>query len=412
MPARARNATIIARPHRMMSRMVTTSSADTSMSVPSATNSASSTDPPPRTKTSSAGVVMTAPAIAATRRLSQARICRLLRVGVRAAGAARVVAVAASGAEEGPSAAAALAAAAAAAACRGDGRRQHRQEPGPVDEPALLHGALEPVPLAMDVADLGLAVDRGERHEVDHRLRPARMGKLEFATVAERVVRAGIDADPAQDAAALVHLVFLEDARLGHERPRRTGFRAPPARHARGVVEAHIQRGRDERVEADPHEVVTGGTDDFGTHVGAAAAVDAAGRFTQDERVAVVPDVVVVDPGEPVLGHAPIAGALVVLRLERLERGAVLDPEPAQVAEPDRLAGALEAAGRLGHGLRGGVRDLVFDVARVPDLGLERLPPVAGLLDLGRERHDGQELGLGLGQRLARLDRRQVVGAG
>src|SRR3990172_7669693 len=218
MPARARNATIIARPHRMMSRMVTTSSADTSISVPSATNSASSTDPPPRTKTSSAGVVTTAPAIAAPRRFSQPRICRLLRVGVRAAGAARVVVVvvAASGAEEATSAAAA----AAVAACRGGGRRQHRQEPGPVDEPALLHGALEPVPLAMDVADLGLAVDRGERHEVDHRLRPARMGKLELATVAERVVRAGIDADPAQDAAAHLHLLLLEDARLGHERPR------------------------------------------------------------------------------------------------------------------------------------------------------------------------------------------------
>src|SRR3990172_2000072 len=315
MPARARNATIIARPHRMMSRMVTTSSADTSISVPSATNSASSTDPPPRTKTSSAGVVTTAPAIAAPRRFSQPRICRLLRVGVRAAGAARVevVVVAASGAEEGTSAAAA--AAVAVGACRGDGRRQHRQEPGPVDEPTLLHGALEPVSLAVDVGDFGLAVDRGERHEVDHRLRPARMRKFELTAVAERVVRAGVDADPAQDAGALVDLELLEDAGLGHERPRRAGFRAPPAGHARGVVEAHIERCRDERVEADPHEVVAGRAHDLRAHVGAAATVNAAGRLAQDERVAVVADVVVVDPGEPVLGHAPIAGALVVLRL-------------------------------------------------------------------------------------------------
>ena len=66
-----------------------------------------------------------------------------------------------------------------------------------------------PVALAPDVGDLGLAVDRGERHEVDHRLVAARVGELDLGAVAQRVVRAGVDADAAQDAAALVDLVLL-----------------------------------------------------------------------------------------------------------------------------------------------------------------------------------------------------------
>ena len=206
--------------------------------------------------------------------------------------------------------------------------------------------------------------------QVDHRLGAARVGELEVGAVAQRVVRAGVDADAAQDAAALVDLVLLEDARLGHERAGRARLGAAAAGHARRVVEAHVERRRHERVEADAHEVVAGRADDLRADLGAAAAVDAARRLAQDERVGVVADVVVVDAGEPVLGHAPVAGALVVLRLERLERRPVLDAQAAQVAEADRLAGALEAAGRLGHRLLAGVRELVLDVALVALLGL------------------------------------------
>ena len=237
-----------------------------------------------------------------------------------------------------------------------------------VDRPARRGGPLGPVALAPDVGHLGLLVDRGQGDQVDHRVDPRRVRQLEVAAVAERVVRAGVDADPAQDAAALVDLVLLEDARLRHQGAGRARLGAAAAGHARRVVQAHVERRRDERVEADPHEVVAGRADDLGADLGAAAAVDAARRLAEDERVGVVADVVVVDAGEAVLGHAPEAGALVVLRLERLERRPVLDPEAAQVAEPDRLAGALEAAGRLGDDLLAAVRDLVLDVALVADL--------------------------------------------
>ena len=74
---------------------------------------------------------------------------------------------------------------------------------------ALGRGTRRPVALAPDVGDLGLAVDRGERHEVDGRLVAAGVGELDVGAVAQRVVRAGIDADAAQDAAALVDLVLL-----------------------------------------------------------------------------------------------------------------------------------------------------------------------------------------------------------
>ena len=127
--------------------------------------------------------------------------------------------------------------------------------------------------------------------------------------------------------------------------------------------------------------------------------------------MAVIPDVVVVDAREPILGHAPVAGTLVVLGLKRLERGAVLNSEAAEIAEPDRLAGALEAAAGFGHDLRRRIGDLVLDIALVALVGLEGLHPVARLLDLGRERHDRQELRLRLGQGLAGPDLGQVVPA-
>src|SRR5215218_3889793 len=93
-----------------------------------------------------------------------------------------------------------------------------------------------------------------------------------------------------------------------------------------------------------------------------------------------------------------------VVRLERLERRPVLDAEPAEVAEADRLAGALEAAGRLGDRLLAAVRDLVLDVAVVAGRGLHRLEAVARLLLLARERNDREELRLRLGELLAGLD--------
>src|SRR6185437_15741107 len=115
-----------------------------------------------------------------------------------------------------------------------------------------------------------------------------------------------------------------------------------------------------------------------------------------------------VDAREAVLGDAPVARALVVPRLERLERRPVLDAQPAQVAEPDRLAGALQAAGRLGDRLLERVWQLVLDVAVVPFLGLERVHPIARRLQLARERHDREELGLWLGEGLAGADRVEI----
>ena len=135
----------------------------------------------------------------------------------------------------------------------------------------------------------------------------ALVAQLEVGTAAQRVVRAGVDADAAQDAAALVDVVLLEHARLGHQRAGRAGLGATPAAHARRGVEAHVERRRHERVEAGAHEVVARGADHLLAHVGAAAAVDAARRLAQDEGVAVVADVVVVGAGEAVLGHAPDA---------------------------------------------------------------------------------------------------------
>ena len=291
-----------------------------------------------------------------------------------------------------------------------EGRGEDGQHPRP-DVAPRGEGPLGPVALAPDVGHLGLAVDGRDRDEVDHRLLAARVGQLEVGPAAERVVGAGVDADAAQDAAALVDLVLLEDARLGHERAGGARLGAPAARHAGRVVEAHVERRRHEGVEADPHEVVAGGPHDLRADVGAAAAVDAARRLAEDEGVAVVADVVVVVAREAVLGDAPEAGAAVVLGLQRPERRAVLDPQAAQVAEADRLAGALQAAGalrdRLGRGCTGS-RTRRSDVRR-SSAGMLR-QAVARLLHLGGEGHDRQELGLRLGQRLARPDRRRGPG--
>src|SRR3990170_3503642 len=152
---------------------------------------------------------MTAPATAAARRYSQARIGRLLRGGVGAARAA-AAAGAVAGGRHG------RAAVPPGSAAEGQARREDREELAPIDEAALVRRPLEPVALLADVGHLGLAVDLGEGHEVDHRVLAAGVGKLELAAVAKGVVGAGVDADAAQDAGALVDLELLEDARLRH----------------------------------------------------------------------------------------------------------------------------------------------------------------------------------------------------
>ena len=265
-----------------------------------------------------------------------------------------------------------------------------------------------PVALAADVADLGVAVHGADRHQVDHRIGAALVAELEVRTAAKRVVGARVDADAAEDAAALVDVVLLQHARLGHQRAGRARLRAAAAGDARRGVEAHVERRRDQRVEAGPHEVVAGGADDLLAHVGAATAVDAARGLAQDERVRVVADVVVVDAREAVLVDAAVAEAA-ALGLERPERRPVLDALAAQVAVADRLAGALQAAAGLGHRLGLRVGDLVLDVARVAHLGGHRLQPKARLLHLTGERHDREELGLRLRQRLAGADRLEVL---
>src|SRR4029077_18975725 len=54
------------------------------------------------------------------------------------------------------------------------------------------------------------------------------------------------------------------------------------------------------------------------------------------------------------------------------------------------------------------VGSLVLDVALVADLGRQRAHPVAGFLDLAREWHDREELGLRLRELLASPDRGEV----
>src|SRR4029079_18462702 len=95
--------------------------------------------------------------------------------------------------------------------------------------PALGLGTVGPVAFTAHVADLRVAIDRADRQQVDHGLGAALVAQLEVRAAAQRVVRAGIDADAAQDATALVDVVPLEDARLGHERSGWARFSAAAA---------------------------------------------------------------------------------------------------------------------------------------------------------------------------------------
>src|SRR5688572_30525469 len=57
----------------------------------------------------------------------------------------------------------------------------------------------------------------GHLEDVQHWQVALVLAELELGTAAQRVVRAGISADAAEDAAAHVELVRLEDARTGHQ---------------------------------------------------------------------------------------------------------------------------------------------------------------------------------------------------
>src|SRR5664280_2056871 len=367
-PASDANETIIASPQRMMSRIVTTSSADTRSTAARPTNNTSSQRIPVSGIESPIGM----PRL--PHRLS-------LSFGLRAV-----------------------------AHSPGERRWQSRQEFLRRSlESSFGEGVGHPVALASDVGHFGLAIDRGQADQIDLGVAAVGVGELVVLTVAEGIVWTGVHADAAQDAATLVDVVFVKNPRLGHERAGWACFGAAAAGDARRVVEAHVERRRHQSVEAGPHEVVAGRADHVGTDGRTTSAVDAARRLAQDEGVAVIADVVVVGAGEAVLGDTAEAGPLVVARLQRLESCSVLDTEAAQVAVADRLAGALQAARGFGHDLGRGVRDLVLDVGLGPLLGRKRLEAMARFLGLVRVGHDREEDRLHLGQRLAVPQLREVV---
>src|SRR5450759_3506002 len=383
-PASDANETIIASPQRMMSRIVTTSSADTRSTAARPTNNTSSQRIPVSGIESPIGMPRLPPP--------------------------KVPACRDSGPEKRPTLMRSLSVCLAAAGGTGERRWQSRQEFLRRSlESSFGEGVGHPVALASDVGYFGLAVDRGQADQIDLGVAAVGVGELVVLTVAEGIVWTGVHADAAQDAATLVDVVFLKNPRLGHERAGWACFGAAAAGDAGRVVEAHVERRRHQSVEAGPHEVVAGRADDFGTDDRTTSAVDAARRLAQDEGVAVIADVVVVGAGEAVLGDAAEAGPLVVARLQRLESCSVLDTEAAQVAVADRLAGALQAARGFGHDLGRGVRDLVLDVGLGPLLGRERLEAVARFLGLVGVGHDREEDWLHFGQRLAVPQLREVV---
>src|SRR5450756_157364 len=174
-PASDANETIMARPQRMMSRMVTTSSADTRSTAARPRNSTSSERIPVSGIESPIGMPRLPP------RLS-------LSFGLPAVA-------------DDP----------------GERRWQCRQ---PFLcrrlESSLGEGVGHPVALASNVCHFGLAVDRGQPDQIDLGIASVGVGELVVLAAAEGIVRAGIDADAAQDAAALVDVVLLQDSRLGH----------------------------------------------------------------------------------------------------------------------------------------------------------------------------------------------------
>src|SRR5450759_3186167 len=200
MPASEANETIIASPQRMMSRMVTTSSADTRSTAARPTNSTSSQRIPVSGIESPIGM----PRL--PHRLS-------LSFGLRAV-----------------------------AHSPGERRWQSRQEFLRRSlESSFGEGVGHPVALTSDVSQFGLAIDSGQSDQIDLGVAAVGVGELVVLAVAEGIVRTGVHADAAQDAATLVDIVLLQNPRLGHERACRTRFGATATGDARRVVEAHVE---------------------------------------------------------------------------------------------------------------------------------------------------------------------------
>src|SRR5271157_4643473 len=156
MPASEANEAIIARPQRMMSRMVTTSSAE------------------PRSMT----------ARATNRRSSQRTAVngRVWPIGISPCPPRRGSLVLGSISIAGGG---------------GELRRECWQSLPGVRESTVGHGVGEPVAFALDVGHFGFAGHGCQADEVDHRLGPVGVGQLVVGAAAQRVVRAGIDADAA-----------------------------------------------------------------------------------------------------------------------------------------------------------------------------------------------------------------------
>src|SRR5258708_39910049 len=118
--------------------------------------------------------------------------------------------------------------------------------------------------------------------------------ELEVRCLAERAVRAHLDAVAAVDAAHDVELVRLEVALAQHERAGRARLGARAARDAVGVAERDVPRRPDDRVVAAAHEPVAVRPEDIAADPHALRAVDALVQVTKDEVVADVLLVVVV----------------------------------------------------------------------------------------------------------------------
>src|SRR3954452_10874708 len=173
MPARAPKHTIIARPQRMMSRIVTTSS-------PAPTRTAAkmkkraSPQSWPRSTSMIAAMVKTAPITANARTIGISLRSTSPLLGVDRRDRRPVPVVPVMSVVQVAAVVGTLAVVVRLDAT--DRRRQDSQQASGVDQTALGCRPGGPVGLAPDVCDLGLAIDGGDRHQVDHRLLAARVG--------------------------------------------------------------------------------------------------------------------------------------------------------------------------------------------------------------------------------------------
>src|SRR6266513_3259507 len=200
---------------------------------------------------------------------------------------------------------------------------------------------------------------------------------LEVRRLAERAVRAHLDAVAAVDTADNVELVGLEVALPHHQSAGRAGLGARAAGHAVGVLERHVPRRRDDRVVATAHEAVAVRSDDVAADADALRAVDALVEVPKDEVVAeVVLVIVVVDR----------LGAV-----EAVVGQTVLERQPLEVGAADVGTDALQAAGGF---LLGGVLVVpVLDELEAELALLEGEHGHAHLRLLGLVRDDVDELG-------------------